>query len=272
MESEQVALHDHVGTESSMTEKYVTISVDDGDPSDLRTVDLLLKYGLQATFYIPAANAERSVMSPCEIREIDRQFEVGSHTLNHVRLPPLPAEKAWREICDGKKFSEDTLGHEVVSFCYPGGKFNRRVAAQVREAGFLAARTCRYFLNDFPKNPFYWDISTYANTYPAYVQIRHCLLEFNLAGAYKYVTTFKARTAWGAQFMCALKDVSREGGVAHLYFHSWEIDENDEWDELETVFKAIAQHSLTPVTNGYLYRRWHDNMGGSVRPLRPPVV
>ena len=100
MESEQVALHDHVGTESSTTEKYVTISVDDGDPSDLRTVDLLLKYGLQATFYIPAANAERSVMSPCEIREIDRQFEVGSHTLNHVRLPPLPAEKAWRAGVD----------------------------------------------------------------------------------------------------------------------------------------------------------------------------
>ena len=36
--------------ESSTKEKYVTISVDDGHPTDLRTVDLLHKYGLKATF------------------------------------------------------------------------------------------------------------------------------------------------------------------------------------------------------------------------------
>jgi peptidoglycan/xylan/chitin deacetylase (PgdA/CDA1 family) len=249
------------GGPASAGEKYVTISVDDGHPTDLRTVDLLQQYGLKATFYIPGANAERTIMKPSEIRDIDRLFEVGSHTLNHLRLTWISAEEAWREVCDGKKASEDMLGHEVVSFCYPGGKFNRRAARQVAEAGFLAARTCMYFLNDFPKNPFLWGVSTYANTYPVYVQLRHCFLEGNLAGSYNYVTKFKARTSWAAQFMCALEQVSREGGMAHLYFHSWEIDQNGEWDELEAVFKAIAQHSLTPVTNGYLYRRWHEKRG-----------
>ena len=242
--------------------------MDDGHPSDLRTVDLLLKYGLKATFYVPGANEERIVMKASDVREIDRQFEVGSHTLNHLRLTRLPAEKAWQEIYDGKKASEDMLGHEVVAFCYPGGKFNRSVAAQVAEAGFLAGRTCMYFLNDFPDNPFYWGISAYANTYPAYVQVRHCLLEYNFAGAYSYLTTFKARTSWASQFMCALEDVSLRGGMAHLYFHSWEIDQNGEWDELEGVFKAIAQHSLTPVTNGYLYRRWHQERGLVSSPLQ----
>jgi peptidoglycan/xylan/chitin deacetylase (PgdA/CDA1 family) len=249
------------GEQASAGEKYVTISVDDGHPTDLRTVDLLQQYGLKATFYIPGANAERTIMKPGEIRDIDRLFEVGSHTLNHLRLTWISAEEAWREVCDGKKASEDMLGHEVVSFCYPGGKFNRRAARQVAEAGFLAARTCMYFLNDFPKNPFLWGVSTYANTYPVYVQLRHCFLEGNLAGSYHYVTKFKARTSWAGQFMCALEHVSREGGMAHLYFHSWEIDQNGEWDELEAVFKAIAAHSLTPVTNGYLYRRWHEKRG-----------
>jgi hypothetical protein len=239
-------------------EKYVTISVDDGHPSDFRTVDLLLKYGLQATFYIPGANAERPVMKPAEIREIDRHFEVGSHTLNHLRLTWISPEKAWEEVRDGKKNSEDTVGHKVVSFCYPGGKFNRRAESYVAEAGFLGARTCRYFRNDFPKDPFCWDISTYANTYPAYVQLRHCLLERNFAGACTYVTTFKSRVSWVEQFVCALNDVLHTGGIAHLYFHSWEIDQNGEWDKLETVFKTITQYGLTPVTNGYLYRRWHE--------------
>jgi len=238
-------------------EKYVTISIDDGHPSDLRTVDLLNKYGLQATFYIPGSNAERDVMSTAQIRQIDQQFEVGSHTLHHVRLHRLPEQECLREIVDGRKFSEDTVGHDVVSFCYPGGKFNRRVARLVEQAGFLAARTCRYFLNDYPPDPFSWDISTYANTYPAYVQLRHCLLEYNFGGAYEYVTTFKSKVPWVAQFVCALEDVSRHGGIAHLYFHSWEIDDNGEWDELESLFKTIRQYPLTPVTNGFLYRRWH---------------
>jgi peptidoglycan/xylan/chitin deacetylase (PgdA/CDA1 family) len=242
-------------------EKYVTISVDDGHPTDLRTVDLLHKYGLTATFYIPGANHERVVMNPAQIRDIDRHFEVGSHTLSHIRLTLMSDERAVREIVDGKKFSEDTLGHEVIAFCYPGGKFNCRIEKHVERAGFLAARTCRYFLNDYPKNPFSWDISTYANTYPAYVQVRHCLLEYNFAGAYRYVTTFKARVPWAAQFICALEDVSRNGGMAHLYFHSWEIDQNGEWDQLESLFKAISQYSLTPVTNGFLYRRWHERRG-----------
>ncbi len=245
-------------TPSETADKYITISIDDGDVSDFRTADLLAKYGLQATFYVPGSNEERAVMSPKQIREIDQQFEVGSHTLHHVRLHKLSTQVASREIVDGKKFSEDAVGHEVVSFCYPGGKYNRRVAKLVSEAGFLAARTCRYFLNDYPEDPFSWDISTYANTYPSYVQLRHCILERNFAGAYRYVTTFRSKVPWAAQFVCALEDVSRNGGIAHLYFHSWEIGENGEWGELENVFKTVRQYPLTPVTNGFLYRRWHE--------------
>src|SRR5690349_13720364 len=90
-------------------EKYVTISIDDGHPSDLRTVELLSKYGLQATFYIPGSNDEREVMSSAQIREVDQQFEVGSHTLHHVRLHKLAQQECLREIVDGRKFSEDTV-------------------------------------------------------------------------------------------------------------------------------------------------------------------
>jgi peptidoglycan/xylan/chitin deacetylase (PgdA/CDA1 family) len=250
-----------------INEKYITISVDDGHPTDLRTVDLLHKYGLTATFYIPATNFERTLITPSQARDIDRQFEVGSHTISHIRLTHLSDERARQEIVDGKKQSEDTLGHEVVAFCYPGGKFNRRIEQEVEEAGFLAARTCRYFLNDFPKNPFSWDISTYANTYPAYVQVRHCLLEYNFEGAYRYLTTFKARVPWVAQFVRALDDVSQNGGMAHLYFHSWEIDQNGEWDKLEELFKIIAQYKLTPVTNSYLFRLWHERRALVSSPL-----
>lgn len=256
----QIVQEPHPG-QGSARERFVTISVDDGHPTDLRTVDLLRRYGLKATFYVPGSNHERTLLPASQIREIDREFEVGSHSLHHVRLTTMPVEKALQDILDGKKCSEDMLGHEVISFCYPGGKFNSRLARQVAEAGFLAGRTCRYFVNDFPKNPFYWDVSTYANTFPAYVQIRHCLLERNFSGAYNYMTKFQARTPWASQFRRALKYVSENAGIAHLYLHSWEIDQNGEWDELENLFKAVGQYSLTSVTNGYLFRLWHEKRG-----------
>lgn len=262
---ERPARHSPSAGASSAKEKYVTISVDDGHPTDLRTLELLQEHNLNATFYIPCANAERVVMTPNQIREIDRYCEIGGHTLNHVRLTKIAPDEAWREIADGKKSMEDTLGHQVISFCYPGGKFNRRIARQVAEAGFLAARTCMFFLNDFPADPFRWGVSAYANTYPSYVQVRHALLEFNFEGCYNYLTTFKARSKWAAQFVCALDRVSRQGGIAHLYFHSWEIDQNGEWDELRAVLKFISNYSLTSVTNGHLYRRWYEQRGLPVK-------
>jgi exopolysaccharide biosynthesis WecB/TagA/CpsF family protein len=249
------------GNGNAPAERYVTISVDDGHPTDLRTLDLLQEFNLKATFYVPCANDERPVMTPYEIREIDRYCEVGGHTLNHVRLTWVSPDEGWREICDGKKSLEDTLGREAISFCYPGGKFNRRIEAQVKAAGFLAARTCKYFLTKFPTNPFNWGVSTYANTYQPYVQVRHALLESNFEGCFNYLTTFQARTGWGEQFQCALDQVAHQGGIAHLYFHSWEIDQNDEWDELRAVFQAISQYPLTSVTNGEIYRRWYEKRG-----------
>jgi peptidoglycan/xylan/chitin deacetylase (PgdA/CDA1 family) len=121
-----------------MTNRYITISVDDGFPLDSRVADLLNKYGLQATFYVPASNPEHTVMESSQIREISRQFEIGGHTYHHTGLKRLSQEKAWQEIYDGKKWLEDLLGQPVVSFCYPQGKFNRLTPRRGEKAGALA--------------------------------------------------------------------------------------------------------------------------------------
>ena len=61
-----------------MPPTYLTFSIDDGHPKDLETADLLSKYGLKATFYIPATNPERPVMSASQIRTVAQTFEVGA--------------------------------------------------------------------------------------------------------------------------------------------------------------------------------------------------
>ncbi len=236
--------------------RYVTISADDGHPTDLRTADLLDKYGLAATFYIPANNPERPVMDAAQIREISERFEVGGHTLNHMPLRALPPAKAWSEINEGKTWLENALGRAVVSFCYPFGKFDVRTAALVKQAGFIGARTCLLNLCEFPRNPFFWGVSTHAGPHSKYIQLRHALLEQNFAGARNFFQTYKGSTDWQQHFLYALDHVESNGGIAHLYLHSWEIAGAGDWGKLESIFKSIRKrNSLMSVTNGALFGR-----------------
>jgi peptidoglycan/xylan/chitin deacetylase (PgdA/CDA1 family) len=238
-------------------DQYVTISVDDGHPTDLRTADLLDKYGLAATFYIPGRNPERPVMRTAEIREISTRFEIGGHTMNHVTLNVLPRAKAWSEISEGKTWLEDVLGRRVISFCYPRGKFNARIAALAKEAGFMGARTCLLNLNDFPQAPFFWGVSTHASSYSKFIQVRHAMLEQNFIGVRNFFNTYKGSTAWQQHFLYALDYVEAHGGIAHLYLHSWEIAEAGEWEKLEFIFESICKrHSLRRVSNGALFEIW----------------
>jgi peptidoglycan-N-acetylglucosamine deacetylase len=238
---------------------YVTISVDDGHPSDLRTAELLAGFGLSATFYIPARNPERPVMPPADIKALGQSFEIGGHTMNHRRLSSLPPGEVYREVLDGKHWLEGLTGVQAVSFCYPQGKFNRRVVALVREAGFLGARTCRFNQSGWPADPFVWGVSTHAYPHSIAVQLRHALLESNFRGVYDFFATHRAANDWETHFLHGLRRVASRGGIAHLYLHSWEIEERQEWDKLRRVLAAIAAHStLERVSNGELFRLWQS--------------
>src|SRR6185436_8436042 len=120
----------------------VTTSWDDGHPLDLRIADMLAAHGFTGTFYVPRANREgRAVMTASELRMLGRGFEIGGHTLDHVRLVGLPAGERDRQIVDGKRRVEDELGRAITGFCYPGGLHDPGVRQAVRAAGFRYART-----------------------------------------------------------------------------------------------------------------------------------
>ncbi|MGA8489214.1 MAG: polysaccharide deacetylase family protein [Terriglobales bacterium] len=247
-----------------MPDRFITISVDDGATADLRTADLLSKYGLQATFYVPVKNPERPVIPSSQIRELSRRFEVGAHTVNHATLTTLPPDEAWIEISESKRWIEDTVGIPAVSFCYPRGKFDASTQGLVKKAGFLGARTCFFNLHAFPRNPFLWGVSTHAYSHSKAIQLRHAAWEYNFVGLLNFVRTYHGATDWPEHFLLGMDHVERYGGIAHLYLHSWEIDEEGQWDRLEAVFAAISRRdSFHRLTNGALFHLWsgrnHDN-------------
>jgi hypothetical protein len=53
------------------------------------------------------------------------------------------------------------------------------------------------------------------------------------------------------------------GGIAHLYLHSWEIDQQSEWDKLRRVLREISTRpSVESVTNGKLFELWDGRKSG----------
>jgi peptidoglycan/xylan/chitin deacetylase (PgdA/CDA1 family) len=254
-------------------EGLVTISVDDGHPNDLRVAEMLSRSKLKATFYVPRSGEGRAILPETEIRALGTGFEIGSHTLNHVPLTQVDDGEAWEEIASGKRWLEDVTGGAMASFCYPRGKVSRRIAALVRRAGFRGARTCMLNLRSWPRDPFYWGASSQAHSHSPVVQIRHAIAEANLTGAVNFALVHRFRRDWVAHFERSLDWVDTHGGVAHLFLHSWEIDDQGDWGRLDRALRSAAERSrLKPVTNGELFEMWWERqqLDHGITRVEPP--
>jgi peptidoglycan/xylan/chitin deacetylase (PgdA/CDA1 family) len=232
----------------------VTISVDDGHPSDRRAADLLDDLGYAATFYVPARNSERPVMVARDIRVIAERFEVGAHTVNHLPLTQLDPVAAYREIADGKVWLENIASTFVGSFCYPRGKFTKELARLVQVAGFTGARTTMGNIVSRPRDPFVSGSTTQAFSHSRTIQLRHAALERNWLGMLNYGRIFRFATDWVEHFERGVEYVAENGGVAHLWFHSWELDAYDQWGEVETLLRRLkSKYCFRVATNGEVF-------------------
>ncbi len=232
-----------------MQELLVTTSWDDGHKLDERLAALLKKYGIKATFYISPRDHEfprSELLSDAAIKKISRSFEIGAHTMTHPRLRYVSDKVARKEIIDSKLYLEKLTGKPVTSFCYPGGSYQKRHVAMVREAGFAYARTVWRHEYGFGGAPF--TAKTTINTYNHYQDLWK-IARFVKFNPLKTLHYFKWDNLAKAQFDRMLKS----GGVFHLWGHSWEVDQHGEWEKLEAVLSHISNNkSVRYVTNGEL--------------------
>jgi peptidoglycan/xylan/chitin deacetylase (PgdA/CDA1 family) len=208
---------------------------------DLKLSQLLLEFGIKGTFYVALHNRELAGLEVSDLLELSKYVEIGAHTSTHPpdlrRLPPSQLED---EICGSKLELEDVLGSPVSMFCYPRGKYNRRVCQAVINAGFIGARTT----TQFHLNPGFdaWQIPTtiMVDPLPHWIRFRHELKTGNWSG----VRTLLQRgisASWVELARGLFEDVLESGGVWHLWGHSWEIEKYDLWDDLRTVLNEVAQ-------------------------------
>ena len=229
---------------SSPPSLIVTTSWDDGSVFDLKIAELLAKYGVRGTFYVPKSLFAHP-LSPGDIREIDKHLEVGSHTLHHVDLTRVPPERAEAEIVGSRAYLEDLLGHPVAMLSYPDGKHSRGVAEMVRRAGFVAARTCVSCGFQTPRDRYRWGVTMLACDGSPLLAARGWLKSpFPLRGLRDWEA--RARYLWDR----ALK----AGGVYHIYGHAMNLELDNHWDRLERVLAYISgRQGVRYLTNGELF-------------------
>jgi len=234
---------------TSSASMVVTTSWDDGHRLDPRLADLLDRYAIAGTFYIAPRNIEFAAadrLVPEAVRELGERFEIGGHTLSHRRLPQLPEADARQEIRAGKNEVEDIIGAPVTSFCYPRGEYTRAHVRMVRECGFTVARTVRrHHLDPGDRFESRTTVNAYAHRVDGFAVLRMARMRPK-AAARMFLGWDDFATAWFDKCL-------REGGVFHLWGHSWEVDARGDWQRLERVLEYISRRpGVRYVANGAL--------------------
>ncbi len=220
----------------------ITTSWDDGHPLDFRVAEMLAKYGLPGTFYVPLHNC-RPTLSAAQIRELATSFEIGAHTVNHVRLTTVIDEEARREIEESKQQLEDILGKPCSVFCFPGGRYKRAHLRMVSTVGFCGVRSTELLSLRRPENRLgVRVIPTTIQAFPhvpiAYV--RNALKQLR-PGALRNLLAGRV-ASWPELGGYLLETASHLGGVFHLWGHSWEIEEMGQWQALNQVMAATSRY------------------------------
>lgn len=238
-----------------MEKAIVTTSWDDGHPLDLKLAEMLGKYDIPATFYIPIECAKRRCMNPDEIREIGESFDIGGHTYHHVDLTRISIKEAGKEIVESKVRLEEITGRESLSFCYPHGRFSDEVVNIVEQAGFMGARTVRSLTRSI-KDPFKMDNTVHAANWWFAPYIKHSMASRDLRLFGFMLRSNLFFKSWDRIAIETLDFVIKNGGVWHLWGHSWEIDSNKDWGRLEEVLHRVGALSkqAIKVNNSQLLR------------------
>lgn len=253
----------------------ITTSWDDGAIEDLRVLALLEKYNLKGTFYIPrqinfeAKRGQRlKTVSENDILQIAKTQEIGAHTLNHIYLDKLNNNEVYQEAKGSKEWLEDLLKKPVRMFAYPGGVFNDEIKEATKKSGFLGARTSILFQTDI-KDPFLTGLSS--QCYPCFPRNKEWSLFFelkmalsrariNLKGVIGLRLPISSIFKWDLLIKNVFRYVLKNGGIFHLYGHSWEIERYNLWKDLEKLFKYISDRKdVFYLTNGEVLDIYEKN-------------
>jgi hypothetical protein len=234
-----------------MLSTIVTTSWDDGHHIDLRLADRLAAHALKGTFYVALNHPGRKDIDDDEIRALHAMgMEIGSHTLTHRLLTGRTAEEVQYELKESKAWLEDIVGTPVVAFSYPEGAFTAAACAALSETGYALGRTTMAFRTAAVFDAARMPISVDFRRASRIALARHALRDTNIAGLADWLRLAYLETDPVRLGKLLFDAALARGGIFHVNARSWEIDQNNLWNDLEALLSYVAHRpTVRYVTN-----------------------
>lgn len=203
----------------------LSASWDDGATTDFKMAELMQKYHIPTIFYWPSKIGQhknmgraKSFLTIPECIELSKSFEIGSHSMTHQFMNKMNIAMISNEISESRKFWQDTVSQPIYSFAYPKNSLSNLTKALVKGAGYANARTTTIgYLN--PGDDLFSINCT--------INVGNNRLEYD-------------GKSWFLFFEEMLPKIQADS-VFHIFGNSWEIDENNEWDQLETMIRKLSE-------------------------------
>jgi peptidoglycan/xylan/chitin deacetylase (PgdA/CDA1 family) len=225
-----------------MSKAFITTSWDDGNPADARVAELLDRHGLTGTFYIPRS-IDSGVMSGPALKELAGRFEIGAHTLNHRFLTEIDDAAAKVEIDGSRKWVQDETGQDCPMFCPPAGRFSSTHWKMLKSAGYTGARTVELMSLSHPRKRgglMEMPTTLQAFPHPSGNYLKNMAKRRAGGNLWNYII-FGRSNDWATLADRLLARLGKGGGVFHLWGHSWEIEQTEQWERLEQVLSMMGE-------------------------------
>jgi peptidoglycan/xylan/chitin deacetylase (PgdA/CDA1 family) len=129
---------------AALPRKPIVFSFDDGYASQVKVaLPVLRRAGWKGVLNLALDWVDDIGGEAAVRRLIDAGWEVDSHSRTHADLTQVSAQQLADETAGARAEITRRFGVPANFFCYPSGRYDARVVAAVRKAGYLAATTVK---------------------------------------------------------------------------------------------------------------------------------
>lgn len=219
--------------------KIITLSFDDGEVQDIRVIELLKKYGLQATFYLCSSHIGLKTVLPDgrkvekvsleNLRRVYEGFEIGSHGENHNGFAGV-SEIALKTFIqkDLDAFSPHTE-KPIKCAAYPGGVTDLDTIEKLHRLGIIR------FVRGIPEKR--------ETPFNCFHEEMHVLPQCHMFDSFVY------------EVIDLFERINNDDiNILHIYGHSYELDLVESgWEKFEKLLDKLGSVKAEKLCNGDAY-------------------